>query len=217
LRAIRKAKGLTTASVAKILGVSQAKISYIEHCKGVLSARDVALLAKKLNVPVLEFFRGIDQEPEPTEREKLAGQLIHYGATLLANPSWVVAKYPPFEEVFSKALGYIEDDRLHKAFCAALVNQAATKEINTDHIFALTGNNLFLLRRVVEEVQVSLAVIENLNRYEAIVRPRAKRQLEKVQDMAKELSGAAASGRHHSIEEIAEITEFVGKCLHAKK
>ena len=56
LKAIRRRKGLTTLDLAKILDVSQSKISYIENCKGVLSARDVAILARKLGIPVTAFF-----------------------------------------------------------------------------------------------------------------------------------------------------------------
>ena len=80
LRSIRKAKGLTTFDVAKILGVSQAKISYIETGRGVLSARDVAVLARHLDIPVVDFFRGLEYAANATAQAEIANQLAHFGA-----------------------------------------------------------------------------------------------------------------------------------------
>jgi transcriptional regulator with XRE-family HTH domain len=216
LKALRREKGLTTTDLAKILGVSQAKISYIEHCKGILSARDVALLAKRLDVPITEFFRGLDKEPDGNEKNGIAGYLVYYGASILAKPSGITIKAPPFEEVLSEALGFIEDDRLHKAFCAALITQADSKEINFDRIFALNGNNPFLLQRIAEEAQVCLQTIEALNRGGIKVGPRAKRQIRKLFSLSEELSSKKPS-RSLSVGEINDIARFVGECLHAKE
>jgi len=41
LKEIRLRKGLSSADLGKILGVSQSKISFIEHDKGILAASDV--------------------------------------------------------------------------------------------------------------------------------------------------------------------------------
>src|SRR4051812_16438293 len=114
LQTIRRSKGLTTVDLAKILGVSQAKISYIENCKGILSARDVAILACKLDVPVTEFFKGLDKVEDLSPSQVVAGQLAAYGATLLIKPQVTPVKEVPFEEVFSQSLGFMEDDRLNK-------------------------------------------------------------------------------------------------------
>ena len=110
LRAIRRRKGRTTVDLAKILGVSQAKISYIEHCKGILSARDIAVLARRLGVPVTEFFKGLDKVDEISSSQALAGQLVPYGATLLIKSPNIPIKEIPFEEVFTQSLGFIDDD-----------------------------------------------------------------------------------------------------------
>ncbi len=216
LRTIRKAKNLTTVDLAKILGVSQAKISYIEHGKGVLSARDVALLARRLDVPVTEFFRGLENA-EQSEKTNLAGQLAFYGASLLAKSSGITLKAPPFEHVFVEVLSFVEDDRLHKAFCAAFIIQAATKEINDDRIFALAGNNPFLVLKTAEEAQVCLQVIEVLNRKKELVRPRAEKQISKILATAKELLGDRKPAKTLSPAEIGDITSFVGGCLDAKR
>lgn len=216
LKAIRKNKGLTTIDLAKILGVSQAKISYIEHGKGVLSARDIAVLARKLDIPVTDFFRGLDKDADSSEQKNIAGHLVHYGASHLAKSSGTILKALPFEEVFSHAFEFVEDDRLHKAFCAALIIQAATKGINTDRIFALTGSNPFLLYRIAEEAQICLQIIEILNRKKKLISPRAKRQISKIFSVAEELVGKKVN-KALSIGELSDLALFVGECLHAKK
>ncbi len=217
LRAIRKQKGLTTFDVANILGVSQAKISYIETGRGVLSARDVAVLARHLGIPVIRFFVGLEKPEDTTAKGELANQLAHFGATLLAKPAGVPLSPIPFEEVFSKALSFLEDDRLHKAFCAALILHARAKEIHTDRIFALTANNPFLLKKIAEESQVCLQIIEILNRPEKRIGPRAKRQIEKILGIARDLAGASLPPRPLSPGEADDLAGFVGDCLHAKK
>ena len=216
LKAIRRSKGLTTVDLAKILGVSQAKISYIEHCKGVLSARDVAVLARKLDIPVTEFFRGLDKNEDISDSQALAGQLVHYGATLLVKPPSIPLKEIPFEEVFSQSLGFIDDERLHKGFCAALITQATSKEINVDRIFALIGNNPFLIGRIAEEAQICLQIIEVLNREKEWVGPRAKRQLEKILFVTTELQGGNKA-ISLSPGELGDLASFVGECLDAKR
>lgn len=216
-KAIRRSKGLTTVDLAKILGVSQAKISYIEHCKGVLSAHDIAVLARRLNVPVTEFFRGIDKAEDRSTYQDLVANLVHYGAAFLKKPAGVVLKEVPFEEVITHALGFIEDDRLHKGFCAALIIQAATKEINVDRIFALIGNNPFLVRQVAEEAIVCLQLIPILDREKKLVGPRAENQINKILSVAKDLLGDKIVNRVLDMSEISDLGSFVGECLHAKR
>lgn len=217
LRKIRREKGLTTTELAKILGTSQAKISYIENSKGVLSARDVAILSRKLDVPVTEFFRGLDRLEEPSEQLEIAALLVHYGATHLAKPAKVTIQTAAFEEVFSKALAFIEDDRLHKAFCAALILQAAKKEIHFDRIFALTGNNPYLVQKISQEGSICLQIIEILNREKKLVGPRAKRQIERLISISDELQGGKKSKPLPSNAEVRELAHFVEKCLYAER
>lgn len=225
LKTIRRAKGLTTVDLAKILGVSQAKISYIEHCKGVLSARDIAVLARRLDVPVTEFFRGLDKLEDGSGQSELVGQLVHYGATLLAKPSGVVLKEVPFEKVFSDALAFVEDDRIHKGFCAALITQAATKELNVDRIFSLIGNNPFLVNRAAEEAQTCIEIIKILNRSKQIISPRADRQLQKLVSTAwkikvtgiQTIDDVKEIDKVSSIDEIGDLATFVGESLNAKR
>lgn len=215
LKAIRQEKGLTTIEVAKILGVSQAKVSYIENGKGVLSARDVAVLSRRLDVPVTEFFQGLDKDQEKSEKADVTRDLAFYGAALLAKPPGVTLKAPPFEDVISRAFAFIEDDRLHKAFCTALITQASSKRLNVDRIFALIGNNPYLVRRAAEEARICLQIIDILNRDAQTIIPRAARQIEKIIPVAEEILG----GRYvktPTIENIADLAEFVGECLHAK-
>ena len=216
LKAIRRSKGLTTVDLAKILGVSQAKISYIEHCKGVLSARDVAVLSRRLDIPVTEFFRGLDKVDDGSVYKDLVGHLVRFGATLLAKPSGITLKNIPVEEVFSETLGFVEDDRLHKGFCAALIIQAATKEINVDRIFALIGNNPFLVGRIADEAQVCLQIIKVLNQAEKRVSPRGARQIEKILSVANELQGSKKL-KPRPPGEIEDLADFVKDCLHAKR
>ena len=215
LRQIRKDRGLTTDDFAKILKVSQAKISYIENCKGILSARDIAIIAKHLDLPVTDFFKGLDRPGEHTEQERLASFLIQYGANELSNPAGLILKAPPFEEVIQQALGYIEDNRLHKAFCAALIVQAAKKDLNIDRIFALTGNNLFLVKQLAKIANLCLGVVENLNGKKVVIANRAKKQIRRILEIAQELSGNVALA--YSFDEISDVASFVGKCLNAKK
>ncbi|MGE4105626.1 MAG: helix-turn-helix domain-containing protein [Bacteriovoracia bacterium] len=218
LKAIRRSKGLTTTDLAKVLGVSQAKVSYIEHCKGVLSARDIAVLARRLDVPVIEFFRGLDKSEDASDSRDLIRQLVHYGANHLAKPPGISLKEKPFEEVLSQALGFIEDERLHQGFCAALIRQAATKEINVDRIFALIGNNPFLVGRIIDEVLICLKIVKILNRDEEFILPRATLQLEQILTVAKNLLGVSARGTASpSPSEISGLASFVKDCLHAKK
>src|SRR3989338_8459530 len=140
LRQIRESKGLSTAALAQILGVSQAKISYIENSKGVLSAADVALLSRRLNVPVTEFFHGLNDGDE-SGVAPLIPHLARYGAVLLAKPKGIVLQALSFEEVFARTLGFLEDARVHQGFLAALIIHAATREIHVDRIFAQIGDN----------------------------------------------------------------------------
>jgi len=119
----------------------------------------------------------------------------------------------------------VEDDRIHKGFCAALINQAATKEINVDRIFALIGNNPFLVSRAAEEAQVCLQIIEVLNRDKQIVSSRAERQLKKVISLAWniKLSGIQTLDAVREIDKFSinrrdrDLATFVGKSLHAKE
>ena len=147
----------------------------------------------------------------------IAGQLASYGATLLARPSVTPIRGIPYEEVFSQSLGFTEDDRLNKGFCAALITQAAEREISVDRIFSLVGNNPFLVKRIIEKVQDCLAVINVLKRGHEEIKPRAIRQLEKILAQAQDLSGGSESVRTSSNAEILELAEFVRDCLHAKK
>ena len=215
LKLIRKSKGLTTEDLAKILKVSQAKISYMENCKGVLSARDIAILSKRLDLPITEFFKGLDAPGEHSEKDRVASFLIHYGAHELSNPLGLMLEVPTFEQVIQLALGYIEDDRLQKALCAALIAQSAKKDLNVDRIFALIGNNLFLVRQIAKIARLCLSVIEVSNREKVIVSNRSKRQLEKLANAAQDFSGSVALTP--SPEETSEVTRFVWKSLNAKK
>jgi transcriptional regulator with XRE-family HTH domain len=217
LREIRRRKGLTTTDVARILGVSQAKISYIEHGRGVLSARDVAVLSRRLDIPVTEFYLGLDKAEASSGQNELANQLAYFGAKFLAKPAGVQLSSPPFEEVIGEALSFIEDDRLHKAFCAALIIQAATSELNVDRVFALIGNNPFLVSRIAEESQICLQLIATLNRETNLVPARAKRQLERIRDLALSLAGDKIKNRPLSPGEILDLASFVGECLRAER
>jgi transcriptional regulator with XRE-family HTH domain len=211
LRSIRKNKGLTTVDLAKILGISQAKVSYIEHCKGVLSARDIAVLSRKLDVPITEFFRGLNEPEDASGAKDLALQLARYGAVLLAKPSGVTFESVPFEEVVARALGFIEDDRLHKGFCAALISQAAHREINVDRIFALIGDNPFLTDKIFQQANTCLEIVELLNLKRQKVVPRAKQQISKIAAVAKNLIGETRS-TIPAKDELSDLAEFVGDC-----
>jgi transcriptional regulator with XRE-family HTH domain len=229
LRAIRKRKGLTTTDLAKILGVSQAKVSYIENSKGVLSAEDVAILSRKLNVPVTEFFRGLDSTVEVSNRQQLVSWLVQYGAVLLAKPTGIVLKEIPFEDVVNEALGFIEDDRIFKGFCVALISQAASSEINIDRIFALIGSNAFLVVRFREVVWSCIKVIRELNGKGKSISPRAERQLRKALDTANQLVHLGFLGQTRTLNEagsnreenadirIKDIASFVEESLDAKR
>lgn len=217
LKSIRKSKGLTTVDLAKILGVSQAKISYIENEKGVLSAEDVAILSRRLDVPVTEFFRGLDQGGGGAGVATLIGQLAHYGAVLLARPSAVRLEYAPFEEVFVQGLTFLDDVRLQKALCAALITQAARKEIHVDKIFALVGNNPFLTSKAEEQADLCLKVIPLLNKAENQVNVRARQQIEKIARIAKKLRGLftldARDGDGVVDDVLPAYAAFVADCL----
>lgn len=217
LKSIRQESGLTATDVAKILGVSQAKISYIENGKGILSARDVAILSQRLSVPVSKFYEGLDKTEDGTGYSDLANQLAHFGAKFLAKSSSIQIAPTSFEEVITKAISFTEDDRLHKAFCTALIAQASTQEINFDRIFAVIGNNPFLLRKFAEETKACLQILDLLNQKEKSFPARAKRQLEQLQTLAREI----ANNRIHSLEissaEIKELAATIEEELHAKK
>ena len=219
LRAIRKSKGLSTADLAEILGVSQAKISYIENCKGVLSAADVATLSKRLNVPVSEFFRGLDQEDNRTALNELVACLIYYGAKLLSKPPGITLKVTSFEDVLVRSLGYIEDDRLHKGFCTALITQASKKEINIDQIFAQIGNNRFLIRKAGEQAEICLKIIGALTEKQVKVNLRAQQQIERLLSIAHDLLSTLLRkvDQISNKQDLKDLAHFVGDCLNDKK
>jgi hypothetical protein len=209
--------------------MSQAKISYIENCKGVLSARDVAVLSRRLNVPITEFFRGLDSAEGASDRQQLVGQLVHYGAVLLAKPAGIVLKETPFEEVVNEALGFIEDERIYRGFCAALISHASRKEINIDRIFALIGGNAFLVLRLREVVRACLLVIRELNYEKKTVSPRAERQLRHIQATTNALVHLRHVGQPQATEgvksiytlpstdQVGDLVSFVAESLNAKK
>ena len=217
LRSIRRSKGLTTADLARLLGVSQAKISYIENCKGTLSAEAVAVLSKRLHVPVTEFFLGLGEVEEVTGGKEIVGQLAHYGAVLLAAKTQLHVS--PFEEVFSKSLGFTEDDRIHKGFCAALIIQAAHQEINIDQIFAVIGNNPFLIEKAHTQSKICTRICDHLHEKGALTTERSKLQIEKIADLAEHLSRGQPSGGAPDLShaEISDLSRFVEDCLNAKK
>jgi transcriptional regulator with XRE-family HTH domain len=216
LKSIRKSKSLTTSDVAKILGVSQAKISYIEHCKGVLSSADIAVLSRRLDIPVIEFFRGLETE-DGSEIQGIIPHLVRYGAVLLAKPPGITLKSIPFEEIFGRSLGFIEDDRLHKGLCAALIVQAAKTEINLDRIFALIGGNDFLTNKAVEQARICLAILDRLEKRKKLHISRAKKQIRELLDLAsKLLKIEIETGSALSREELLDLSEFVEDCLNAK-
>lgn len=220
LRSIRKNKGLTTLDLADLLGVSQAKVSYIENCKGVLSARDVAVLSRKLNIPITQFFEGVGDSEDPTGLKELIVHLVRYGAVLLAKPAGVSPSIVPFEEIFARALGFIDDDRLHKGFCAALITQAGSKEIHVDRIFSLIGDNPFLINKAAGQASLCIEIVDSLTAKKVLVLPRAKRQIEKIQSLASALLGSARLPQETdlvlSAEGLSDLAEFVEDCLNAK-
>jgi transcriptional regulator with XRE-family HTH domain len=217
LKSIRQSKGLTTVDLARILGVSQAKISYIEHCKGILSARDLAVLSRRLDVPISEFFRGITEPEDATGVNELVIHLARYGAVLLAKPAGVTLHAVPFEDVFARALGFIEDDRLHKGFCAAWIAQAARREINIDRIFALIGNNPFLTDKAAEQAQICLQIVDWLNEKKKQVHARSKQQISKIEFIANRLLANPHSKAVLTNDELSDLGQFVEECLSAKR
>jgi transcriptional regulator with XRE-family HTH domain len=217
LRSIRKSKGLRTVDLAQILGVSQAKISYIEHCKGILSARDLAVLSRKLDVPIAEFFRGLTEPEDASGVNDLVIHLARYGAVLLAKSAGVALSTVPFEDVFARALGFIEDDRLHKGFCAAWIAHAARREINIDRIFALIGNNPFLTDKAAEQAQICLQIVDWLNEKKKQVPPRAKQQISKIEFTANRLLAKPHSIAALTNDKLSDLGEFVEECLSAKR
>lgn len=218
LKAIRQANGLTTTDLGKILGVSQAKISYMEHGKGVLSARDIAVLARKLGLPITDFFRGIEsQEEQPSELNLLAGHLAYYGATLLAKPPGIILRPVPFEDVICRALSFIEDDRLQKAFCAALITRASSHEINFSRIFALIGANTYQVSRILVEAQVCIQIISVIPSTSTWNGSRAKRQIQQLASIAAGIAGEKKAARKLPATEVKPMADFVEGCLSAKR
>jgi transcriptional regulator with XRE-family HTH domain len=224
LRAIRKSKGLTTVDLAKILSASQAKISYIENCKGVLSAEDIAVLSRRLNVPIAEFFAGLVEPDGEGSLEAVTGQLVRYGAVLLAKPSTELAKLLPFENVFARSLAFMDDQRIKQAVCTALIAQASETELHPRRIFAEIGNNQYLIREAAEVARLCLEVIRDLNaerdRRKPLVRARATGQIQGIEDLARSLLPPSAGSRQKpgfDLAELGEIEEFVEGCLDAKR
>lgn len=219
LRAIRQSKGLTTVELAKILGVSQAKVSYIEHCKGVLSAEDVAILSYKLSVPIADFFQGLEKSGEPTETQALVGQLVRFGAVLLSKSRGLKLEPLPFEEVFATSLGFIEDDRIHKGFCAALITQASRANLQVERIFSIIGGNPFLMQKALQEARLCIRIVELLNAKDESLPSRAKIQLGQIASMAHFFTFNPSAGRAKSPSQadLLAIAEFVADCLHAPK
>lgn len=220
LRRIRETQGLSTTQLAKILGVSQAKVSYIENGKGILSAADVAILSRRLSVPVTEFFKGLEDSDE-TGTKELIHHFVRFGAILLAKPKGISMKAVPFEDVFVRGLSFLDDPRLHQAFHAALITQASTQEIHLDRILAQVGGSPFLIGKTLKEVRVALQIIKAYTKtLKTALPPRAKTQLLALEEKALEVLKSArwTDEPHHSEDaELPEITKFVVECFHAKK
>ncbi len=219
LKAIRRSKGLSGNALAKILNTSQAKISYIENGKGVLSAEDIAVLSRRLNVPVIEFYSGLTDVLDLTKTKSLTHQLAHFGATLLIKPAGVALEATPFEEVFASSLAFIEDDRLHKGFCTALIKQASDHEINVDRIFSIIGNNPFLIEKALEQAELCLEIISRLDKKKLKIHHRSVLQLEKISNVAKGLLETKAGSRQSNRQnvELEDLTHFVEDCLNVKR
>jgi len=219
LRRIREQKGLSTTQIAKILGVSQAKISYIENGKGILSAADVATLSRRLGVPVTEFFQGMD-ETDTTGAKELTHQLVRFGATLLAKPKGITKSATPFENVFVQALSFLDDPRIHQAFHAALIEQASIREIHFDRIFSQIGSSPFLLIKALQEVHLALEVLRLYPKStKDKIPPRAKSQLSNFAEKAQEILASAgwkSEKGNAPFEEADAIAEFIAECRHAQ-
>lgn len=219
LKTIRRTHGLSGSDVAKILNTSQAKISYIEHGKGVLSAEDIAILSRRLNIPITTFFAGLSEDADITGVKNITQQLAEYGAAFLIKPSGVTLKQTPFEIVFINSLPYIEDDRLHKGLCAALIIHSSTNEINIDRIFSVIGNNPFLINKAYELSVLCLTVINNLDKKKFKQAKRATSQINKLLITSQGL--LKSSGQNPLVNEsnidIADFTAFVEDCLNVKK
>ena len=136
---------------------------------------------------------------------------------MLANPSGLTLDSLPFEEVLSRSLGFLEDNRFHKAFCAALIIQASNKEIKLDRIFALTGNNPYLIHKIVEETELCLDIIITLNRTKLLVKPRAARQIQNIRTLSTGLVSDKFSIKKFSSDTTEDFATFVKECIHAKK
>lgn len=220
LRHIRETKGLSTTQLAAILGVSQAKVSYIENGKGILSAADVAMLSRRLNVPVTAFFQGLSDTDERGVNV-LIHHLVRFGAVLLAKPKGIISKVIPFEDVFVQALGYLEDPRLHQAFLAALITQALNQDIHSDRIFAQIGSSPFLVTKTLEETRLAIHVCNALAKSkEKSFSSRAKTQLVSLVTKTEEIlksAGWHAIVSQHSEDDLPELTSFVSECLDAKR
>jgi transcriptional regulator with XRE-family HTH domain len=157
LRRIRKAKKLSTTEIAEILGTSQARVSYLEHEKGTLSAVDVALLSRSLAIPLEEFFQDLSPVDE-TGGKQLTQQLIRFGANALQRPL-VVTETQVFEDVFVKSLAFLDETSVHHAFHGALLSYLADHELRFSRIYAQIGSNPFLLNQVLEELYLALEVL----------------------------------------------------------
>lgn len=76
LKRLRLASGLSQSDVAEALGRDHQSISGVERGRSGLFSGDLISLAALFGVPVEEFFRPIDGQPEPIEvigGERLAG------------------------------------------------------------------------------------------------------------------------------------------------
>lgn len=119
LKKIRKARKLTQGELAKILGISQQRLSEIERGKGSISAEQLLKLLARFNLPLSYFLKEEKKDPEA----KLQNALARLGANHLREiPEIIVPeKYNDPNEVVFETLYTSSSPRLIIALAPIIV------------------------------------------------------------------------------------------------
>lgn len=75
VRELRKERRWTQAELAKLLGLSQNRLSEIEHGQGSFTAEQLLLILKTFNIPIDYFFPSKGKAPEATQIQNALARL----------------------------------------------------------------------------------------------------------------------------------------------
>lgn len=177
VRALRKSRGVSQGELARLLQVSQSRLSEVEAGKGSFSAEQLIFLIKHFNVP-LSYFETVPADPG----DAIQNALVHYGAGhLVGNRELLPSeRLERLESVIREVLVDAGSSRWITALAPVLVRNIDQVNLQKLHAqfrdYGLHHRFLWLLDNVSQAIRETLE--ETLTRKQKVALQRTLSALE---------------------------------------